>query len=288
MLSGSLRAQYSVVVHCPSSITGRLDCTFYSNDSVPHTIQYRIIQGECTFEGSAPTPYLVQLSHPSLAEPVPFYIENSNIDITIDPSSPASSRITGSRANSRYRYALEECPTSNAYCITQLVAANPAEIFTPFAIYNHLGELTVAQFQQLFQQLQGDALHTYHYHQLAKRLSSMQATTEGMRMPDFVFTTDEGNPMHFDSVRNDTTASIILFTASFSDKGRQIADQLSAEFPQLHTTIINIDSDPHMWDAPYLDYLSVDRIPYMILLDNHGTIHTRDARIWELKRLLKY
>ena len=49
---------------------------------------------------------------------------------------------------------------------------------------------------------------------------------------------------------------------------------------------IRIDDNPAGWDAPWLKQLSVDHLPYAILVDAEGRVQTRDIRDWELDGIL--
>jgi glutaredoxin len=78
--------------------------------------------------------------------------------------------------------------------------------------------------------------------------------------------------------------------------GANWCDRCKAQQAQAEKTIgdrpiklltINIDDNPNGWDANYLKQLSVDHIPYMILVDKRGIVVARDIRIWELERVLK-
>ena len=48
--------------------------------------------------------------------------------------------------------------------------------------------------------------------------------------------------------------------------------------------VIDIDDNPNGWDAQNLKQLSVDHLPYMILVDKDGIVVSSDMRIWELER----
>lgn len=282
-LLGTLKAQgYCVTIHFPAESTGRVVCSFYSNDSLPQRRYATIRHGEAVFRGTAAKPHLVEVAHRDLPTPISFFIENSNIDIEANLDNPAASRITGSRANSQYRYALEDWSGD----VLQFVRSHPSDPFTPHFLLTRISDLDGATLQSALSLLQGEARSTYHYRQLLTKASSIMASTEGARMPDFEYMGPDHKPVHFDSVRTDSIPSILLVTATYSPEGRKIAQQIRAQYPQLGLHVINIDHHPLSWDAPYLEILAVDRIPYMILLAPEGIIHTRDARLWELPRLL--
>ena len=50
---------------------------------------------------------------------------------------------------------------------------------------------------------------------------------------------------------------------------------------------INIDDNPNGWEAQNLKQLSVDHLPYMILVDKNGNVVARDMRMWELEKFIK-
>ena len=282
LLSPLSAQEYSVTIHLPNGIEGRINCNFYTNDSVPQRRYSATRDGEAVFRGTAAKPHLLEITHQSLPAPIICFVENSNIDIEANFKNPAASRITGSRINSEYRYALEDYSGD----VLHFIKNHPSAIYTPYFLYSHLSDLDGATLQSALSLLQGEARTTYHYRQLLTKASSIMASTEGARMPDFEYMGPDHKPVHFDSVRTDSIPSILLVTATYSPEGRKIAQQIRAQYPQLGLHVINIDHHPHSWDAPYLEILAVDRIPYMILLAPEGIIHTRDARLWELPRLL--
>ena len=230
----------------------------------------------------------MKITHHRISQPLYLYLENANIVVNLDPTKPNSSPITGSRTNSRYRYALEtNNSTTNANWITNLIQENPSEIFSPFILYQYATSIPFNTLEQLYSQLSDLATTTYHYRKLTSQIQQMQATLEGSTLPDFIFNDTIKHSIHFDSIHSNTSPSILIFTASWCTQGNSIAKQIKKSYPQLQTITIPIDAHPKQWDAPYLKTLSVDRIPYMILLDKDKKILTRDARIWELPRLMK-
>lgn len=280
---------YSLTIHCPTNIAGRFYCTLYSNDSTTTTFRPRINNGEATLTGTLQQPCLMKITHHRISQPLYLYLENANIVVNLNPANPNSSPITGSRTNSRYRYALE---TNNANTssnwLSNLIQENASEIYAPFILHQYASTIPFNTLEKLHEQLSGLATTTYHYRQLTSQIQQMQATLEGSTLPDFIFYDTIKHAVHFDSIHSNTNPTIIIFTASWCNNGNAIAKQIQTTYPQLQTVIIPIDAHPKQWDAPYLKQLSVDRIPYMILLNQDKKILTRDARIWELPRLIKH
>ena len=69
--------------------------------------------------------------------------------------------------------------------------------------------------------------------------------------------------------------------------GRSRADVATRLFAEKNVKVltINIDDNPNGWDAHYLQQLSVNHIPYMIMVDPEGKVTARDIRSWELYKL---
>ncbi|MBR1793101.1 MAG: DUF4369 domain-containing protein [Bacteroidales bacterium] len=240
------------------------------------------------FSGSVSHPVLASLSGERINGELFFYIENSNITISIDTENPSKSRINGSRTNSQYRYAMEECVGEAAVeCAKSYVKNNPESIFSPYIIYDRLGTLPLDEIRELFELQTGEAQETYHYKLLSERISRNLSVVEGQAMPDFIYyDSDEGN-VHFDSVHSHSGCDLILVGASWCSSCLQAEEVLLDMVLQARPHIIRIDQQPQKWDAPCLQQLVIDHIPYMILVDAEDRIAGRDLRIWELSRRME-
>ncbi|MBQ4376489.1 MAG: DUF4369 domain-containing protein [Bacteroidales bacterium] len=237
------------------------------------------------FYGSVKRPVLASLTSPRMNGTLFFYLENSDITITLDTEKPEASRIVGSRTNSQFRYALENCGNGNAEeCIENYVQQNPNSIFSPFMLYERLSMLPLERLKPLFDALDGDARNTYHYHLMADRIARAQAVTEGAQMPGIQYVDNNGRNVSFDTLRDTSRCNIILVGATWCASCRQIETSLNNAYPYLKQHVILIDRQPQKWDAPGLQTIVADHIPYLLLIDKQGRVACRDLRQWELKR----
>ena len=274
---------------CSQPMRGRAQLTIYDGDSTSRLLRSDSKGAEFSFSGTVQHPVLAELRYNTLPQSLFFFLENSEINIALNVQNPASSPVQGSRSNSQYRFALENCQSGQrSDCLKQWIVQNSSSIFAPF-ILSELWETDYEEVRSLFEQLQGDACHTYHYHQLRQSLKSLLAVSEGQKMPDILLPDTNGILFHLDSVQSDTTFSLLLIGASWCEQCRRIEAQLQARNNEgrVFPIVVHIDNDKQGWDAPFLQQLSVDRIPYLILLDKEGIILARDLRIWELERFMK-
>ncbi|MBQ4377027.1 MAG: DUF4369 domain-containing protein [Bacteroidales bacterium] len=285
LVSSQIDAQ-QYVLRCHSSIRERysLTLTIYDGDT-SFRRQTITAYDAFAFYGSVKKPVLASLTSPKMNGTLFFYLENSDINITLNLEQPAASHVVGSRTNSQFRYAIENCVGHEAEsCIEEYVNLNPTSIFAPFLIYERLSALPLDRVQPLFELLDGEARTTYHYHQLASRLARAQAVTEGAPMPGFRYTDGNGREVAFDTLRDTTRCNVILVGATWCASCRKVESTLHDNFPYLSQHIINIDYQPQKWDAPCLQMLVADHIPFLILVDGQGHIAGRDLRQWELSR----
>lgn len=285
----ALRAQqFTLNGTCTQPVKGRVSLVIYDGDTTYRILRSATKGSTFSFVGSVDRPVLAELYHKDFPQSLYFYLENSDITVSLDVEHPAASPVQGSRINSQYRYALEQCQgEGREHCMKQWLTTNPTSIFAPFVL-NELSLTDYAEVQALFAALQGDAKHTYHYHLLQRRLQRMQAVTEGQKMPDVVLPDSAGRPVHLDSLRADSSRVLLLVGARWCEQCVRIEAQLRRHSPQwgLRPVVVHLDSDPRGWNAPYVEQLSIDHIPYLILLDKAGTIVARDLRVWEIEKIL--
>ena len=281
--------EFHVVGRSPLAIKGRVTMIIYDGDSSFRSLPSATKGAEFSFSGTVRQPVLAELRHAQWPQPLFFYLENSEITITPNLQNPAASPVQGSRTNSLYRIALESCqgdhPKEN---LLQWVSQNPSSPFAPFILYENCLE-DYDLFNKHFNLLEGEALHTYHAHLLRRRLKALQCVTVGQKMPDVLLPDTLGKTLHLDSLRSDSSFTVIAIGARWCEQCLRTMNQLKKMAPTqgFVPIMLFIDSDKRGWDAPYLQQLAVDRIPYLILLDKEGTIVGRDIRIWELERVIK-
>lgn len=265
--------------------TGVCTLTIYDGDSTFRTQSAQGQRGSAVFEGSVEKPVLASVSHASLKRPLYFYLENAEISIRLNSAAPEKSPIQGSRSNSEYRYLLE-CLVAEGDAggyLRQYVRSHPESIYAPFLLYTQQPNLDDVQLRQLYELLRGDARHAYHYWELARHLSQVPALAEGCAMPDFEFT-DRHRKVRFEQVRSKESRTLLFFGAKWCDRCQQQQQQVAAMLKEQPTTmvVVRVDDDPRGWDAPCLQQLGIDHLPYIILIDSDGTVLARDLRVWEL------
>ena len=112
------------------------------------------------------------------------------------------------------------------------------------------------------------------------------AVSEGGEMPDFAYLDSRKNRCTFAQTRNEEGYTLVFFTAPWCDICQRQREQAARllEPQQAKLLVIDIDDNPNGWDAQNLKQLSVDHLPYMILVDKDGIVVSSDMRIWELER----
>ena len=280
-------AQYELSGEC--SLTGTVTLTVYDGDSTYHTYTDKVSKGLFFFEGEVEGPVLASLTHPAMARPLYFYLENSDLRIVINASKPEMSQIKGSRSNSEYRYLMERYRSQSdpTAFLKQSVRENASSIYLPYVLHSQMSSLDEGVLRQLVGQLTGAACHTYHYTLLRRWLRQTPAVSEGVEMPDFAYLDAQKQRRLFAETRNQEGYTLLFFGANWCDickKQQQQAETFLANKPA-EVLSIQIDDNPNGWNAQYLKQLNVDHLPYMILVDKDGVVVRRDLRIWEISQL---
>lgn len=269
-----------------SSLSGPITLTIYNGDSTSYTLTDKCRKGFFYFSGRVESPVLASLQHAVMPQPLFFYLENAEISIALNASRPEVSRINGSRSNSEYRYVLEQIRTAadpGAY-LRQYVRANSSSVYVPYILYSQLSNFDEVLVRQLMGLLEGAALHTYHYTLLNRWASEVPAVAEGSDMPDFVYTDARKNHPHFKDTRSKTSPTLIFFGAHWCDRCNNQQKQVEALLKPTDIKLLPvfIDDNKAGWDDPYLQKLSINHLPYMILVDAEGRVTACDIRLWEL------
>ena len=272
-----------------SSLTGVFTLTVFDGDSSTHTFTDKANKGMFFFSGNVEKPVLASIQHPTMSQPLFFYLEGSEISINVNATRPDASIIKGSRTNSEYRYLMERYYGSadpSAF-LRQYVKENAGSIFTPFVLYRQMSNIDDGTLRQLIGQIADEGKHTYHYTLLRRWLRETPSVSEGSEMPDFAYL--DGNKVRhtFAESRNQNGPTLILFSATWCDRCQQQREQAEKVLAgkEVETLVINIDDNPNGWDAHYLQQLSVNHIPYMILVDEQGIVVARDIQAWEVYKL---
>ena len=271
-----------------SSLSGSFTLTLFDGDSSTHSFTAKSNKGRFFFAGSVDRPTLAMVEHPAMQEPLFFYIENSAVAVSVNASRPEQSVIRGSRSNSEYRYLMERFrgAADPEGFLRQYVRENSASIFVPFILYRQMPVLDEGVVRQLVGQLTGEAKGVYHYFLLRRWMRQTPAVAEGSEMPDFAFLDAKKNRRTFAAVRDTSVFTLVFFSAGWCDlcaRQREQAARMLQE-REAELLVINIDDNPNGWDAQYLKQLSVDHLPFMVLVDKAGVVVSRDLRVWELER----
>lgn len=272
-----------------SSLTGTFTLTLYDGDSTSHYYTAKANKGLFLFTGRVEHPLLASLQHAAMAQPLYFYIENAAISVSLNATHPEATHIKGSRSNSEYRYLMERyhAATDPAAFLRQYVKENSQSIYLPFILYQQQSVLDDALVRQLVRQVEGKAQHTYHYNLLCRQLRQTPTVAEGGEMPDFAYLDSNRIRRTFADNRNPDGYTLLFIGASWCDICKRQLQQAETLLQKQNIQIlpIRIDDNPKGWDAHYLQQLSVDHLPYMILVDPDGIVAARDIRLWELSKL---
>lgn len=286
LLPGAGRCQ-QYEISGQSSLTGTFTLKVYDGDSTFHTFTDKADKGMFFFSGSADKPVLASIEHPGMQQPLYFYLEGSEISINLNATRPEASIIKGSRSNSEYRYLMEcfyRSAEPNAF-LRQQMKEDAGSVFMPFILYRQLQNIDEVLLRQLIGQIAGDGLHTYHHTLLRRWLRQTPAVSEGSPMPDFAYLDGAKEKRSFAQTRNNEGYTLVMFSASWCDICKQQLEQASdmLDGKPAQILVINIDDNPNGWDAHCLQQLSVNHIPYIIMVAPDGTVSARDMRIWEVK-----
>ena len=274
-----------------SSLTGTFTLTVYDGDSTTHVFTNKANKGRFLFTGKVSHPVLASVEHPAMQQPLFFYLENSHIAISVNATHPDASVIKGSRSNSEYRYVMERFRSAvdpDGF-LRQEVKDNSSSVYLPFILYRQMPVLDESVVRQLVAQMTDEARHTYHYFLLKRWMRQTPSVSEGSEMPDFAWLDSHKNRRTFYAERDTQGYTLVFFSATWCDRcssqldyARRLLEDRNAE-----VIAINIDDNPNGWDAQNLKQLSVDHLPYMILVDRHGNVVARDMRMWELEKFVK-
>lgn len=288
VLGGCVRAQaFNVRVESLPPQRGHFSLFVYDSPDAPRRVKASAKDGALLFHGSVSSIAYAELRHSAIAKPLPFFLENSDISIRYNTDDPERSPIVGSRANSEYRYALEACGGDPVCLIEQAHRLGETPV-APYLVYRYLSDnMDVEALRQMLGLFSGDAVGTYHYSRLQRRLERAEELAVGNLLPDFVFTDAQGQPQHSDSVLTDSVLHVLAFGATWCGQCHEAERQLEQHFPQVQTLAVYLDHDPQGWDAPWMEMLDIDHVPYLIVLNADRTVRARDVSVWELKRVIK-
>ena len=255
---------------------GWISLSVYDGDSSGSTYRTKIRDGHFFITGQLTQTAVAELNHSGFNAPLVFMIDPTTITMEIDEGKTEQSRIKGCKSNSEYRIIREEWIRSHSNDLLNTA-------YAPLLLYYHSDEKMVLDH---FDKLVPHPTTKYHFNLLKEKKEALAATTEGGQMPDVVFVDNKRRRQHLDSLRNDSLPSLFIITASYCHANDSIVWQ--ARQSNLSPIVYQIDDDKRGWDSPCLKQLSVDHIPFLILIDVDGTILARDLRQWEIAKTADY
>lgn len=269
----------------------KLKFTLFNGDSTFQE-QVRTVKEEFSFEGSVKGPTLASLSAADEGTGFPgvlyFFVEPGTVLVRLNVDAPESSPITGSRANSEYRYLLEGCNEEETKaCLKRFVKEEPGSVFSPFIIDQYLKECPFEEFAAMVEQLEGKALHTYHFHLLEKRLMQLAQLLPGHLLPDFECRAENGGLSSFHWILEGGEYSLFVFGAQWCSACNLVYVEAKESFPRLNVHYFELNEEKGGWDSGPFRTLMVDRIPFLVLCDKRGRLVARDFSLWEVDGILE-
>lgn len=280
--------QFSVSVVVPTKPRVRdFTLLIYDTDSLPRVLKSSerksVVFTGMLHSGAA----YAELHYRNAARPLHFFIENSDITIGYNADNPEASPINGSRLNSIFRYQIEQCGESDVECLTRFIVENPTSPVAPYILDRYIvpsGDYEMAE--QIYNMMSGDACNAFHYKQLARRLKAQKTFSPGNPLPDVEVAFLKGKPKHLDSLVVGNKTNVILIGASYCRQCNDAKSGLDSIYPEMNVIAFDVDSLSGGWDAPLLRKMDVDHIPFLLVVGADGRIMARDARLWELGRIV--
>lgn len=273
-------------LHVQAANGGRatLLLTLYDADTVPRRLRAALRNGEADFSTTIKGPCYAELSTKQAKQPLTLFVEPGDIQVRYNMDQPEQSAVSGSRTNSQYRYLLEQCPAYESDCLQQALQQNASQVFAPqlLTMLMQHAALPLGEQQALFAQLNGDATSAYPYHLLAARLGRAASLQPGQPLPNLACTTADGKQQPLSAMLDKQRPNLLLVGATWCSQCQQVAARVAKQHPEVNLVSLNLDHEPKGWDAPYMQALAIDHIPFLLLLDANGRIVHYDLREWQL------
>lgn len=282
-----LRAQSFVVrAYMPGGTSGAVQLLIFGDGNRQRILQSKVANGMATFEGTVVRPTYAELRHRGLSRPIPLFIENSDITVTVDAERPERSPISGSRSNSEMRYLLETCGADNTgQCLAERLGEMPAAPYAPYLAYRYLAD-DLEALQRLADSMTPPATQAWHYRELRKRIATLQHLQADSVLPSFSYTDSQGRQCLIDTLLADSCHYLLLFAATWCHECDSIQQRMNSLGPTLQTVRIDIDQQPKGWDAPFMQQLAIDHLPHLMLVNPNRRIANRDIRHWQVKKII--
>ena len=271
--------------------------------------------GTFVFKGSLVEPTLAEVRLASTTPGFSFYLENNEINLSVDAEDISNTRITGSFSNSQYRYILEQCAEkedSINECLDSYIKQNPESIYSPriLATQPCFALLNYRQLKSYLSKFTGAARRTYDYRMLQSKLRQMNNVAVGTKLSDWplqdtacraitMYQQLEGHDylvINFWSAKGLTPSdrnAMIETYEKYSDAGVEF---FSISFDVHRTQWIEAVNesgftwkhgcDYHSCESVITKNLCISFIPCNIIIDSEGTIVARDVPIRQLDATL--
>ena len=280
---------FHLQVLLPSEKKTTFILSIFDTDAAPRRLSATSQKGVAEFSGTLKAPCYAELHISGSKQMLCFFLEAGELKVRFNSDNPELSAVTGSRSNSQYRYLLEQCGTLDKPCVRQALEQYPDQSFAPYLLFQLLqrAQLPLDEQQSLFALLQGPATTTYHYRLLSQRLQQAASLQPGKPLPDLSFTYSDGHSQPLSSRLDSKRYNLLLIGATWCRQCHQMAERIQRDFPELNLIHLDLDREPKGWDAPYMQALAVEHIPFLLLLDPQGHILQHDLREWQLPSQLK-
>ncbi len=290
---------FSLQGRTPQGVTGMATLTLYPSAGEPYQVKQRVRKQQFAFYGTVAAPTVAMLRIDNGA-PLYLWIETAEMTLSYNPAYPAASTVTGSRLNSEYRYALEQCRQEaeahgdDSYLSQALLHyadRHRAAAYVPFLLWLHYRGDDAETLDLLCRQFEGSAAQAYHVPLLRQRVADIQGCREGCSVASVTVPTATQRQQSLDSLCSKAAATFLLVSPPWLEHQLHQVDSLQRMIKTLgvdaQVVWVPLDDARNGWDAPYMQKLQVQFVPYIILLDSSGRILTRDVRLWEVQRLLQ-
>ena len=152
-----------------------------------------IVNGKFTFTGSVETPYLHSLFINNNKKGIPFFLENSKIEVVFDSTSPEKANFTGSREDSLFRkYTIDQIFEKDAGM--EIMKKYPDYVFAVFTAYYQfqINEIHKDSMEMILNNFSEPVKQSAYYTHLIELYEKIKLTAIGEKAPNFVITNNDG------------------------------------------------------------------------------------------------
>ncbi len=289
---------FSLQGSAPQGVTGMATLTIYPSDGEIYQVQQRVRKQRFALYGTVGEPTLAMLRVGGGA-PLYLWIEPAEMTLAYNPDYPAASTVTGSRSNSEYRYALEQCRQEAegrgddnylSQALLHYADRHRSVSYVPFLLWLHYRGDDAEALDSLCRRLEGDAARAYHRPLLQQKVAAIKGSREGCRVSSISIPTDRQRQQSLDSLCKEAAVTFLIVSPMWLEQQLHQADSLRHIIKTVgvdgHVVWAPLDDARNGWEASYMQQLQIQYVPYILLFDSTGCILARDVRLWEAQRLL--